>query len=1091
MQLLSVLKKDEDRTFILSEVSEICIYNHVLPSHLWCSAKLLPQTNSSNDELLGALQVFGDDGTLYLEISGVKFRYLDKVGTELKSPKDSAGKICIASTFTADPVEDSLKFWNSHFNLDFDIALAPYNQVFQELLDPESLLSSNVKGFNIILLGLEDWTRKEHKLVPVVSADEMNRLFENKSRYTLPNRLEIVQLNKYETEYVYNEIFVDKCYLKHDIKINDGDTIIDIGANIGLFTLFVNQHCKDPVVYSFEPSPVVYELLKTNSKVYGPNVKTFNYGVSDKEKTATFTFYEKSSVFSSFNPDENEDKDAIQAVVRNLLKDSSAYGDDLAEYVDEVTSGRLESSSYVCRLLSVSDIIRENNIDKIDLLKIDAEKSELDIIRGIKDKDWDKIKQIVIEIHDKSGKVLEEIESVLNARGFKCSVEEEQMLKESGLYNVFATKNSPEILNNSNSNYQLKEERLSHNIENFVISLGSFIQRSKVPLIVAVSPLSPEISKDPLLKNLYEKHELELLRRISELPHIFTISSSSLANTYPVENYFDSLGDELGHIPYSLPFFTSIGTSFYRMILSVQSTPKKVIALDCDNTLWKGVCGEDGVKGIQIPESYQMLQQFLIDQIKSGMLVCLCSKNNEEDVMEIFNQRDDMLLKLDHLVSWRTNWDQKPSNLKSLAAELNLGLDSFIFIDDNPIECAEVKSECPEVLTLQLPLDEQKIPGFLKNIWVFDHLKVTEEDKKRTQLYKQNVQRERHRTSSMSLKDFLEGLNLQINISVPDSRQINRVSQLTFRTNQFNFTTKRRSEQEIREFLSDKNNGCLIAEVSDRFGDYGLVGVLFFTRSDGLFSVDTFLLSCRVLGRGVEYKIMSELGKLASAEAIEFIDLKYIPSPKNKPALDFIKRIGSQFSFSAGEELISRLPSDYLADLKHQNFVEQDSASLAETNSENNSKSYSRKERQDSDSSDKYQMIADEYNNAASIYKKVEEHKTGRESRRENILKPETDFEKNMAAIWQKVLNRTEVSLDDNFFETGGSSLKAVQLVASAKKDLNINISIVDIFECPTIKLLAQKFRPKTETINNPVTAETGAERGSRRRNLAVNRKRK
>jgi FkbH-like protein/FkbM family methyltransferase len=1085
--LLSALSSEEGRTFILSSISELVIYDSELPEHAWCYGKLNSQSKGNNSGFEGELKIYGDDGTLYLELSGVKFKYLNK---QEQKEKPAEKTICIASTFTADPLSDSLRFWNNYFNASMDIRYAPYNQVFQELLNPQSMLASNDKGFNVILLGLEDWTRREHKLVPLVSREELDKVFNNRARYTLPNQLDIVHINKYETEYVYKEIFADKCYLKHGITLNDGDTIIDIGANIGLFTLFVNQYCKNPVVYSFEPSPVVYDLLKTNSLVYGSNVKTFNYGVSDAEKTATFTFYENSSVFSSFNADQKEDSEAIQAVVRNIIKDSSDPDDDsLDEYVKEMTEGRLESKYYECQLLSVSDIIKQNNIEKIDLLKIDAEKSELNIIMGIKDEDWSRIKQVVIEIHDKTGNVLNEIESVLKSKGFSCTVEEEKYLKDSGLFNVFAKKDSSsEDQLNNKSSLQKIEERLAGNVEYFSNSLSSFMQRSSVPVITVLTPRSAAVLSDPVLHSLYEKYESALLENISKVSNVYAVSSLALLKSYQVQNYYDKLGDELGHIPYTLPFFSSIGTTLFRLILSLQNPPKKVIALDCDNTLWKGVCGEDGVKGIQITEPYREFQKLLIEQVQYGMLICLCSKNNEEDVMEVFRQRDDMLLKLDHLVAWRTNWNNKPANLVSLAEELNLGLDSFIFIDDNPVECAEVKSVYPEVLTLQLPQEEAFITSFLKNTWVFDHLKVTEEDKKRTSMYKENLQREKYRSNALTLKDFLDGLNLNIKISAPDEEHIKRVSQLTFRTNQFNFTTIRRTEPEVREFLSDKKKNCLVAEVSDRFGDYGLVGVLFYKEEDDLLKVDTFLLSCRVLGRGVEYRFLSELGILAKEKNKDWVELKYILSPKNRPALDFIKKINPHLVDNGTSELKVKLSADYLVNLRYENFIEQEKPSLNEekgvkllkTTGVKDSKAYS-------DLSEKLQVIADELNDSESIYKKVEEFKTADESKSENTILPKTDLEKEMSLIWQRVLSRTSLSVNDNFFELGGDSLKAVQLVASVKKEMNINISIVDIFECPTVQLLAQKYSPKTD--DTPSDSESVSERGSRRRNVKVNRK--
>src|SRR5204862_373136 len=167
----------------------------------------------------------------------------------------------------------------------------------------------------------------------------------------------------------------------------------------------------------------------------------------------------------------------------------------------------------------------------------------------------------------------------------------------------------------------------------------------------------------------------------------------------------------------------------------------KVIVLDCDNTLWAGVCGEDGAKGIRLDPPFQSLQKFMRAQHEAGMLLCLCSKNNEEDVNEVFAQRLDMPLRREHLISSRLNWLSKSENLKSIAQELGLGLDSFIFVDDNPVECAEVEANCPEVLTVQLPEDPQQIPQFLRHCWVFDHLTRTAEDIKRGEMYRQNRQR--------------------------------------------------------------------------------------------------------------------------------------------------------------------------------------------------------------------------------------------------------------------------------------------------------------------------------------------------------------
>ena len=299
-----------------------------------------------------------------------------------------------------------------------------------------------------------------------------------------------------------------------------------------------------------------------------------------------------------------------------------------------------------------------------------------------------------------------------------------------------------------------------------------------------------------------------------------------------------------------------------------------------------------GPLGVKVTKGHRALQEFLVQQVKEGRLVCLCSKNNEKDVFDVFAQHPEMVLKREHLTAWQINWDDKSDNLKALAARLKLGLDSVLFIDNNPLECAEVKINCPEVLTLQLPEKSDHIPLFLKDIWPLRGNSSTREDRERTRMYQQDVEREELREQTFSLKDFLAGLRLRIDVAKSTDEQMSRVSQLSWRTNQFNFTTIRRSEAELRTWLKNGNRDCLVASVSDRFGDYGLVGVLLYEIGADQLTVDTFLLSCRALGRGVEHRMLAELGRLAESEGKAFVQLPYLPTEKNSPALEFIKSLG-------------------------------------------------------------------------------------------------------------------------------------------------------------------------------------------------------
>jgi FkbH-like protein len=453
---------------------------------------------------------------------------------------------------------------------------------------------------------------------------------------------------------------------------------------------------------------------------------------------------------------------------------------------------------------------------------------------------------------------------------------------------------------------------IERNARDLVRALETMAGRLKVPCVVCLCPAPPATYADVKRADFFRRVESWIASEVGAIGGVVVVTSAELAALYPVQNYYDPYGDKVGHMPYTETFFAALGTMVARKIDAVQRPPYKVIVLDCDHTLWDGVCGEDGALGVKIDESRRRLQEFMIAQHDAGMLLCLCSKNNEADVWQVFERHPEMVLERDHFVSWRINWKPKPENLKALSEELQLGLDSFIFIDDSPLECARVRAGCPQVLSLQLPQETDKIPSFLNHVWAFDHVKVTKEDRKRTALYRQNVERERFRREALTFEDFMAGLELEVCISEMSSEHLERVAQLTQRTNQFNVTTVRRTESEIREAVRSGTT-FLVAEVRDRFGDYGLVGVMAHeVRAGGLW-VDTFLLSCRALGRGVEHRMLARLGEAALDTGLEFLVVPYLPTAKNEPAFNFLSGIGAAYQESTSGGYLFRFPAEVAA----------------------------------------------------------------------------------------------------------------------------------------------------------------------------------
>lgn len=260
-------------------------------------------------------------------------------------------------------------------------------------------------------------------------------------RRTLPNGMEIAFQSPSEVGFFYEDVFEKEIYLRHGVTIKDGDCIFDVGANIGFFTLFVHHKCKPAAVYAFEPAPPLFRLLSANAERYGPHARLFNCGLSNESKTARFTFYPNSSGMSSFYGNKAEEKEALHSIMLNQWRSGATEMEHVLRHADDLLEERFTSEFFECRLRTLSEIINEQQITRIDLLKIDVQKSELDVLSGIATGDWEKIMQIVLEVHDIDGR-LEAIKDLLSRHGFNVAVEQDEMYHDSILYNLYATRRS-------------------------------------------------------------------------------------------------------------------------------------------------------------------------------------------------------------------------------------------------------------------------------------------------------------------------------------------------------------------------------------------------------------------------------------------------------------------------------------------------------------------------------------------------------------------------------------------------------------------------------------------------------------------------
>lgn len=363
----------------------------------------------------------------------------------------------------------------------------------------------------------------------------------------------------------------------------------------------------------------------------------------------------------------------------------------------------------------------------------------------------------------------------------------------------------------------------------------------------------------------------------------------------------------LNKAPFKNDFLNCYAKDVTRIVKVIKGKIKKCLILDCDNTLWGGIIGEDGLDGIKLDDYtypgkiFYDFQQSVLNHYKQGTIIALCSKNNEEDVWEVLDKHPGCLLKRFHIAAYRINWKDKPTNISELAKELNLGLDSIVFIDDSQVECELIKNIQPDVTVLQVPHDLYSFPQLLLKEHLFDVLSLNEEDKKRALTYQQENMRRELKKKFENVEDYFSDLDLIVDIHYAKESEIPRIAQLTQKTNQFNFNVKRFTEVDIKHFCDSKTSKVFSLSAQDRYGDYGLTGVLIANYFNDMLKIDSMLLSCRILSRSIEYAFIFQCLQLLYHEwGINRCCADFFPTKKNVQVKDFLNTVG--FNFKKEEE---------------------------------------------------------------------------------------------------------------------------------------------------------------------------------------------
>jgi len=394
------------------------------------------------------------------------------------------------------------------------------------------------------------------------------------------------------------------------------------------------------------------------------------------------------------------------------------------------------------------------------------------------------------------------------------------------------------------------------------------------------------------------KLNLNLMEVVQGYKNIFINDICALQNIYGRKNMFDSRLYISSNMVLNLDFLPLIAKNIVDIIKAARGKINKCLILDLDNTIWGGIIGDDGIRNIQIGElgigkAFSELQMWARQLKERGIILAICSKNTEKIAKEPFINHPDMILHLDDISIFVVNWGNKVDNIKYIQSVLNIGFDSMVFIDDSSFERNMIRKMLPEITVPELPEDPVDYVPYLRSLNLFETISYSDEDSKRTKKYQYEAKRAKFKTNFSSVDDYLKNLNMIAEVAEFDDYHIPRIAQLTQRSNQFNLRTKRYTEQNINKIR--ESNLCITRyfKLEDKFGEYGLISIIILKKidSDSVF-IDTLIVSCRVLKRGMEEFIFNKIVKLAASEGCNKIIGEYLPTPKNALVKDILKEFG-------------------------------------------------------------------------------------------------------------------------------------------------------------------------------------------------------
>jgi amino acid adenylation domain-containing protein/FkbH-like protein/non-ribosomal peptide synthase protein (TIGR01720 family) len=590
------------------------------------------------------------------------------------------------------------------------------------------------------------------------------------------------------------------------------------------------------------------------------------------------------------------------------------------------------------------------------------------------------------------------------------------------------------------------QESVEGNIDTLVDALrtlGRSCPQAFFPVHVALP--SASVTKNIEQKRFIHSISRRLRDRLAKENNIVVSLSEDMGCNEKLDTFLSE--SEIGGVPYTDAGYVAMAVHLFRIIDAKRRKPIKVIAVDADNTLWDGVVGEDGLTNLRLPDYRIAFHERLLALKRAGVLLAVVTKNNPEDVEAALTQWPEMRLRRDDWVAVKAGWGPKSLALSELARELNLGLDSFLFMDDSALEVAEIRHAHPEVTAIHLPLGEQLTP-FLDRLWLLDTAEGGVDDAQRTQRYREEGDRKAFRNTASTYAAFLAGLNLQVEFQAPDEQMLNRAAQLSVRTNQFNATQWRLTVSELRAWLENRTHHLLMVRVRDRFGDYGVCGAVFIESTDRQLRIRNFLLSCRALGRGVEHEILREVFRRFDGHERDSFSVDWCKSSMNAPVSNFLQSGAARYtgnadsgSFIFTEERIRALradgatPSEEPTSASAHPILNRPAPSLF------------------------YQKLCTEYAELGCFLEDARKNRAKSiPSERGEFVPPKNFAEQAVASVFEELLACGQVGRLDNFFDLGGHSLKAVMAIARLQSEYSLTIGLDAFLENPIVRHIASRL---------------------------------